>query len=452
MGLYNASQQRSYKNRCFYGPHQRNENMKQKLNLVFIGHVDHGKSTLMGRLLLDTGVVDRRILDRYREEASQMGKATFEFAWVTDTEPEERRRGVTINVRHVEFETPNRHVYLIDAPGHQDFVRNMISGTSEADAAVLVVAADEGIRPQTREHAVLARSFGMEQLVVAVNKMDKVGFSKERYEELRAELESFLQKLGFHSKTLQFVPVSGYGGHNVANRTADMKWYSGPSLVDTIDRLESGGKPIDKPFRMPVDAIYKLGGIGRVFAGVVLSGRIAVGNSVISQPSGSRAEVRSIERFHKSVNEALAGDDIGITLRGEAAGAIQAHEVLSSADAPIHSTREFEARIVILQHPTEIHAGYSPQLHIGTQSVRGTITQLRTKVDPRTGAIVGERPSALRAGDVADVVIIVSRPVALEEAEFLPKLSRFAIRDSGVTIGAGRCLKILAKGDENAGR
>lgn len=417
---------------------------KEKLNLVFIGHVDHGKSTLMGRLLTDGGAVDRRVIDKYRDEAAKSGKATFEYAWVTDTEKEERERGLTINVRHVTFETEHKTVYLIDAPGHQDFIRNMISGTSEADAAVLVVACDEGIKPQTREHAVLARTMGIEQVVVAVNKMDKVGYTRDKFEPLASEVVGMLQRFGFPGSAVTSIPLSGFVGDNVANRSASINWYHGPTLMEAIDGLQSTSKPLGKAFRMPVDAVYKIEGVGRVFAGVIASGRIRTGESVTSSPSGIVAEVRSIEKFHKPTGEATAGDDIGLTLRGEGVPSIRPNEVLSATDMPIRAAREIQARVVILQHPTMIHVGYSPQLHVGTQTVRGTLRSIAQKVDPRTGSATQPSPEGLQSGDVADVSLFLSRPVAIEEAESFPKLSRFAIRDSGVTIGAGRCTRILA--------
>ncbi|MEM2200194.1 MAG: elongation factor 1-alpha, partial [Thermoplasmata archaeon] len=289
---------------------------KPHLNVVFIGHVDHGKSTTVGRLLLDTGAIDPRIIEQYRKEAVEKGKATFEFAWVMDRLKEERERGVTIDVAHKEFQSNKYYITIIDAPGHRDFVKNMITGTSQADAAILVVSAKEGVQEQTREHTFLARALGVPQIVVAINKMDATTppYSQDAYNNVKTEMEKLLKTVGY--RDVIFVPISGYVGDNVVKPSPNLPWYKGPTLVEAFDMLKIPEKPIDKPLRIPVQDVYSITGIGTVPVGRVETGVLNVNDTVIFMPANKTREVKSIEMHHQPLPRAEPGDNIGFNVRG----------------------------------------------------------------------------------------------------------------------------------------
>jgi len=292
---------------------------KPHLNLIFIGHVDHGKSTLVGHLLYRLGYFDQKTLAMIEEEAKKMGKESFKYAWLLDKLKEERERGVTISLSYMKFETKKYFFTIIDAPGHRDFVKNMITGASQADAAVLVVSARKGefeagmsAEGQTREHAILAKTMGINQLIVAVNKMDATEppWSKERYEQIKEVLSKFLKGLGYDVSKIPFVPVSAWTGDNLIERSINMPWYDGPTFVETLDTLEPPSKPIDKPLRIPIQDVYNISGVGTVPVGRVETGVLRVGDKVVFMPPGKVGEVRSIETHHMRIEKAEPGDNI----------------------------------------------------------------------------------------------------------------------------------------------
>jgi len=419
---------------------------KERINLVFVGHVDHGKSTLVGRLLLDTGSLDSRVIEKYKEEAAKIGKATFEFAWVMDKRKDERERGVTIDATHLNFETKNKKIFIIDAPGHKDFIKNMITGTSEADAAVLVVDVNDtferGIMEQTKEHAMLAKTMGVEQIIVVVNKLDKIKYDREIFNKVSEDIKELLKKYGWDVEKIPIVPVSAYNGDNVVNRSDKLSWYKGPTFLEVLDALKPTRKQTDKPFRMPIDDFYKISGVGTVVAGVVSSGKVKVGDKLIIQPIGIITEVKSIEEYHKPKKVAIAGDDVGINLRGVDIKKIKKGYVLGHVENPPSVAYEFLAKVIIMNHPRGVYPGYTPIFHISTQHVPCTFIELISKIDPKTGEESEKNPEMLKSGDIAIVKIRPTRPIVIEEADKFPRLSRFAIRDIGQTIGAGMCIKI----------
>ncbi|MFP4230058.1 MAG: GTP-binding protein, partial [Candidatus Nanohaloarchaea archaeon] len=289
---------------------------KPHINLVFIGHVDHGKSTTIGRLLWDTENLPEEEMRKLEEAAEEAGKESFNFAFAMDSLEEERERGVTIDLAHQEFDTDDYHFTIIDAPGHRDFIKNMITGASQADAAVLVVAADDGIQPQTKEHAYLAKTLGIDQLAVAVNKMDLEDFSEDAYSGIKEEVSELIQGVGFNPSDINFVPVSSFEGDNVVDESDDMGWYDGPTLVEALDDFEEPEKAIDLPLRIPIQDVYSISGIGAVSVGRVETGEINPGDDIVFEPAGVGGEVKTIEMHHEEVDAAEPGDNIGWNTRG----------------------------------------------------------------------------------------------------------------------------------------
>lgn len=425
---------------------------KPHLNLVFIGHVDHGKSTAVGRLMFEKGDVGEHIIRQYKEEAEKIGKATFEFAWVMDRLKEERQRGLTIDIAHSKMETDKYYFTVIDAPGHRDFVKNMITGASQADAAVLVVDVaqrDEkgGLMPQTKEHVFLARTLGINQIIAAINKMDVVNYDQKKYEETKASLEKLFQIVGYKPEQIIYVAMSGLKGDNVTKKSDKMKWFDGPTLIEAIDSLKVPEKPIDLPLRLPVQDVYSITGIGTVPVGRVETGVMKVGDTVVFEPAGVKGEVKSIEMHHEAIPKAEPGDNVGFNVRGVGKKDIRRGDVCGHPDKPPTVAKSFSAQIVVLQHPSAITVGYTPVFHAHTAQVACRITELISKLDPRTGNILEKSPKFLKTGDAGVIRVEPTRPMVIEKVKEIPQMGRFAIRDMGTTIAAGMVVDITpAKG------
>ncbi len=419
---------------------------KPHLNLVIIGHVDHGKSTLMGHLLYLAGAIDERTLKKYEEEAKKIGKESFKYAWVLDKLKEERERGLTIDLAFWKFETGKYYFTIIDAPGHRDFIKNMITGASQADAAILVVSAkkgefEAGIGPggQTREHAYLAFTLGVNQIVVAINKMDdpSVNWSQERYQEIRNEVSQLLKEIGYKIDKIHFVPVSAWTGDNLTKKSERMPWYDGPTLMEALDTFEIPPKPIDKPLRIPIQDVYSITGVGTVPVGRVETGVLKVGDTVVFEPAGVKGEVKSIEMHHEPLQQAVPGDNIGFNVKGVSKKDIRRGDVAGHPDKPPTVVKEFIGQIIVIWHPTSIAPGYTPVLHAHTAHIATRFAELLTKIDRRTGQIVEEKPAYLKRGDAALVKFVPTRPFVIEKYAELPQLGRFAIRDMGKTVAVG---------------
>jgi elongation factor 1-alpha len=413
---------------------------KPHLNIVFIGHVDHGKSTTVGRLLLDTGVIRQEEIDKFRAEAEAKGKATFEFAWVMDDLKEERERGVTIDIAHRRFDTQKYYFTIIDAPGHRDFVKNMITGTSQADAAVLVVSAAEGVQEQTREHIFLARTLGVNQLICAINKMDRqeVGYAEAKFEALKEELTKLLKNVGYKvAEQVVFVPISAFKDDNINKASPNMPWFKGPNLLAALDNLKVPDKATGKPLRLPVQDVYTITGIGTVPVGRVETGTLKVGDKIIFLPSGKSGEVKSIEMHHESVTEAQPGDNVGFNVRGIDKNDIRRGDVAGPVSNPPTVVESFTANIQVLNHPSVLTVGYTPVFHAHTAQVACEFTQILKRLDPKTGQVAEENPTTLKTGDAAVVVITPKRPLVIEKYKEFPQLGRFAVRDMGQTVAAG---------------
>ena len=418
---------------------------KPHLNIVFVGHVDHGKSTTVGRLLLDSGHIEAHVIEKFEKEAQERGKAGFGFAYVMDGLKEERERGITIDVAHKEFFTPNYYFTVIDAPGHRDFVKNMITGTSQADAAVLCVAADDGVNAQTKEHAFLARVLGVQQLIVNVNKMDisGVNYSQEKYDSVVTEVTALLKMAGFNTDEVPFIPCAAIAGDNVFNKSENMPWYNGMTLFEAIDKIQMPPKPTDRPLRLPIQDVYKISGIGTVPVGKIETGVLNAGKTVVFNPSQQTAEVKSIEMHHTMVEKAEPGDNVGFNVRGLAATDIRRGDVAGYTDNPPNFVRHdetFVGQIQLMDIPKAIGSGYTPVFHAHTSQVAVRFVELLENSKTKEA-----NPPFLKTGDAALVRFMPTKPMAIEQMDAFPELARFAIRDMGKTVAAGVCMKVEKK-------
>ena len=416
---------------------------KEHFNVVFIGHVDHGKSTTVGRLLFDGGAVDEQTMRKLKEEAIANGKAGFEFAYTMDNLAEERERGVTIDLSHKKFESDKYEFTIIDAPGHADFIKNMITGVSQADAGVLVVAATDGINEQTKEHVYLSKTFGIDQLIVAINKMDMREYSEARFNELKEEVTKLTSTLGF--KSIKFVPIASLPGDNVFKKTDNMKWWTGGTLVEMLNEFDTIDKPTGLPLRVPIQDVYNSKGIGLVPVGKVETGILKSNSKCVVVPAkngtGMAGEVKDVEMHHEKVAEAQPGFNVGFSVKGFVKGDMTKGDVLGTPDSPPTLAQEFTGQVLILNHPSVVTVGYSPVFHIHTSQVSCRITQIVKKLN----GDMAENPDFLKSGDAAIIKFQPLKNVVLETKDTIPQLARFAIRDSGKTVAAGQCTEVVKK-------
>jgi len=424
---------------------------KPHINLIIIGHVDHGKSTSIGHLFYLAGAIPEKQLRDFEAEAEALGKGSFKYAWVLDKLKEERERGLTIDLAFYELETKKNVFTVIDAPGHRDFVKNMVTGASQADGAILMVSAkrgeyEAGTNPggQTREHAFLAKTLGVNQLVVAVNKMDDpiVNWSEQRYEEVKDGISGLLKKVGYDPSKISFVPTSGWTGDNLVEKSDKMPWYKGPTLLEALDTFQLPPKPTDKPLRIPVQEVYTIRGVGTTPVGKVETGILKPGDDIIFMPSGEKGKVNSIETHYTKIDSAGPGDNIGFNVKGIEKDKLKRGNVASHLKTPCRVAKAFKGRIFIIHHPTAIGEGYTPVLHLHTAQVAVKFDKLLAKLDPRTGQTIEENPAYLRTGEAAIVRFVPLQPTAMENFKDFPQLGRFALRDMGTTIGAGIVMEI----------
>ncbi len=422
---------------------------KEHINLVFIGHVDHGKSTTVGRVLFDTGHVDEQQMRKLKEKAQELGKGGFEFAFVMDNLKEEQERGVTIDLAHKKFHTNKYYFTIIDAPGHRDFIKNMITGASQADAAVIVVAANDGVMAQTKEHIFLSRTLGVNQLIVAVNKMDMVDYAEDKFNAVKEQVATLMKSVGIKADEVPFVPIASLLGENVVKSEGKMPWYKGKTLVAQLDELKAPEKPTGLPLRMAIQEVYSIKGIGVVPVGKVETGVLKPGDKITIVPGregkGVSCEVKSIEMHHEQLKEAVPGDNVGINVRGLEKKDVDRGDVIGLSTNPPTLVEEFKAQIVVLDHPSVITKGYTPVFHINTAQVACKFVALDKKLNPATGEVAEENPDFLKTGDSAIVTLRPTRPVVIEPQSKIPQMSRFAIRDSGKTVAAGMAIEVTAK-------
>ncbi len=406
---------------------------KEHMNLAFIGHVDHGKSTMVGHLLLQSGAIAEQ----------QLSDGENKFRFVMDKLSEERERGVTIDLAHAKFETPKYEFTIVDCPGHRDFVKNMITGASQADAAVLVVAIDDGVMPQTKEHAFLARTLGINQLIIGINKMDLVDYSEEKFNELKEEVSDLIKTVAYKPKDINFIPLSAFEGDNITKPSENTPWYKGPTLVKALDEFTAPEKPTDLPLRVPVQDVYSITGVGTVPVGRVETGIMKKADNVIFEPPGVSGEVKSIEMHHEMLDKAEPGDNVGFNVRGVGKNDIRRGDVAGHTSNAPTVAKEFTAQIVVLQHPGVITVGYTPVFHCHTAQVACTFLELQKKLDPATGQVKEENPDFLKTGDAAFVVVKPTKPMVIEKIKDIPHMGRFAIRDMGQTVAAGMCIDLV---------
>lgn len=418
---------------------------KPHINLAIIGHVDHGKSTLVGRLLLETGAIEEREVEEYKEEAQEKGKEGFELAYAMDSLEEERERGLTIDIAHQEFETDKNYFTIIDAPGHRDFVKNMITGTSQADNAVLVVDVQDGVQPQTREHVFLSRTLGINEMVICINKMDTVDYDENEFAKTKGEVENLLGTVGFSTDKVTFIPISAFEGTNVPDISDETPWYDGPAVLEALDKLERGEEPVDLPLRLPIQDVYSISGIGTVPVGRVETGTMKNGDMVAFEPAGESGEVKTIEMHHEEIEQAGPGDNVGFNVRGIGKDDIRRGDVCGPAEDPPTVAETFVAQIVVMQHPSVLTEGYTPVFHAHTAQVACTIEEIRQKLDPSTMESVEENPDYVEPGDAAVVKVRPQKPLSIEPASEIPQLGSFAIRDMGQTIAAGQVREVEEK-------
>jgi elongation factor 1-alpha len=429
---------------------------KTHINLVVIGHVDSGKSTTTGHLIYKCGGIDKRTIEKFEKEAQEMGKASFKYAWVMDKLKAERERGITIDISLWKFETAKYYFTIIDAPGHRDFIKNMITGTSQADAAILVIASGQGEfeagiskEGQTREHALLAFTLGVKQMIVACNKMDdkSVNYSKDRFDEIQKEVSAYLKKVGYNVEKVQFVPISGWNGDNMLESSPNMPWYKGPTLLQALDNLEAPARPSDKPLRLPLQDVYKIGGIGTVPVGRVETGIMRPGDVVVFAPAGVTTEVKSIEMHHESLAEATPGDNVGFNVKNISVKDVKRGFVCGNTKQdPPKGCEFFTAQVIVLNHPGQISNGYAPVLDCHTSHIACKFAEIESKIDRRSGKELEKEPKAIKTGDAAMVKMVPQKPMCVEVFTEYPPLGRFAVRDMRQTVAVG-VIKGVSKKD-----
>jgi len=435
---------------------------KNHINIVVIGHVDSGKSTTTGHLIYKCGGIDERTIAKFEKEAAEKGKGSFKYAWVMDKLKAERERGITIDIALWKFETQDYEVTIIDAPGHRDFIKNMITGTSQADCAVLIVAAGTGEfeagiskNGQTREHALLAFTLGVKQMIVAVNKMDSTEpkYSEQRFNEIKKEVSNYLKKVGYDPKKVPFVPISGWVGDNMVDATTNMTWYKGWSrdaitkdgkaekgntLVEALNKIEPPKRPTDMPLRLPLQDVYKIGGIGTVPVGRVETGIIKPGLIATFAPTGLTTEVKSVEMHHQALEEALPGDNVGFNVKNVSVKEIKRGNVAgNSKQDPPKAANNFTAQVIVLNHPGQINAGYAPVLDCHTAHIACKFSELKEKIDRRSGKKLEDNPKFVKSGDAAIAVLTPQKPMCVESFKEYPPLGRFAVRDMRQTVAVG---------------
>ena len=418
---------------------------KPHMNIITAGHVDHGKSTLFGRILYESGAVRDEELKKLKDQSTEYKIEGAEFAYIADTVKEERQRGMTIDVSHRPFETNKYYFTVIDVPGHRDFVKNMITGASQADGAILVISArpGEGVQEQTREHIYLIKVLGIKQVVVTISKMDLAKWDKAIFEKLKNDAIAVMKPLGFPVDKMMFIPTAAQLGDNIFKKSTNMPWYTGPTIIEALDNFELPIRPTTKPLRLPVQDAYTITGVGTVPVGRVETGILKVNDQLVFEPSGAKGEVKSIEMHHQQMPEAKPGDNVGFNVRGIGKNDVKRGDVAGHPTNPPTVVKEFTAQIIVLQHPTVITAGYTPVFHAHTASVACKVEEIIARIDPKTGGVAQEHPDFIKTGDAARIRVIPSKPFVLEKQSEFPELAKFAIRDMGQTVAAGIVLDVV---------
>jgi elongation factor 1-alpha len=432
---------------------------KIHISLVVIGHVDSGKSTTTGHLIYKCGGIDKRTIEKYEKEAAEMGKSSFKYAWVLDNLKAERERGITIDIALWKFETPKFSYTVIDAPGHRDFIKNMITGTSQADVALLVIDSAPGgfeagwsNEGQTKEHALLAFTLGVKQMIVGLNKMDSCNYEESRYNDIKEEVSNYLKKVGYKPAKINFVPISGWVGDNMIERSTNMKWYTGPFLLEALDQVTPPKRPTDKPLRLPLQDVYKIGGIGTVPVGRVETGILKPGMTVNFGPVGLTTEVKSVEMHHEALAEAVPGDNVGFNCKNVSVKDLKRGYVASNnAEDPAKGCDTFSAQVIIMSHPGQIQNGYTPVLDCHTCHIATKFKNIDEKQDRRTGKAMEANPKFVKTGDACIVTMEPTKPMVVETFNEYPPLGRFAVRDMRQTVAVGVIQTVTKKEEAKKG-
>ncbi|XP_068818822.1 eukaryotic peptide chain release factor GTP-binding subunit ERF3B [Capricornis sumatraensis] len=428
---------------------------KEHVNVVFIGHVDAGKSTIGGQIMFLTGMVDKRTLEKYEREAKEKNRETWYLSWALDTNQEERDKGKTVEVGRAYFETEKKHFTILDAPGHKSFVPNMIGGASQADLAVLVISARKGEFEtgfekggQTREHAMLAKTAGVKYLIVLINKMDDptVNWSIERYEECKEKLVPFLKKVGFSpKKDIHFMPCSGLTGANIKEQSDFCPWYTGLPFIPYLDNMPNFNRSIDGPIRLPIVDKYK--DMGTVVLGKLESGSIFKGQQLVMMPNKHNVEVLGILSDDAETDYVAPGENLKIRLKGIEEEEILPGFILCDPTNLCHSGRTFDVQIVIIEHKSIICPGYNAVLHIHTCIEEVEITALISLVDKKSGEKSKIRPRFVKQDQVCIARLRTAGTICLETFKDFPQMGRFTLRDEGKTIAIGKVLKLVPEKD-----
>ncbi|CAK59277.1 unnamed protein product (macronuclear) [Paramecium tetraurelia] len=423
---------------------------KLHVNLVVIGHVDSGKSTTTGHLIYKLGGIDERTIKKFEDEANKLGKGSFKYAWVLDNLKAERERGITIDISLWKFETNKYYYTVIDAPGHRDFIKNMITGTSQADVALLMIASPAGEfeagiskEGQTREHVLLAYTLGVKQMICATNKMDEktVNYAQGRYDEIVKEMRDYLKKTTFPS-----FPISGLGRRQYVGKICQLSdGTRDQHLLEALDAVTPPKRPTEKPLRLPLQDVYKIGGIGTVPVGRVETGVLKPGMVVQFAPSAITTEVKSVEMHHEALPEAVPGDNVGFNVKNIAVKDLKRGFVCSDSKSdPARECQSFNAQVIIINHPGQIQNGYCPVLDCHTAHIACKFQEILSKNDRRTGKVIEEEPKFVKSGDAAMVKLIPTKPMCVEIFSEYPPLGRFAVRDMKQTVAVG-VIKVVEK-------
>ncbi|KAH9876487.1 hypothetical protein J1614_003618 [Plenodomus biglobosus] len=409
--------------------------LKRIINFVVIGHVDHGKSTLMGRLLFDLKVIDQRSIDKLRKEAESIGKSSFALAWVMDETSEERSRGVTVDIATNYFETESSCYTILDAPGHKDFIPNMIAGASQADFPVLVIDAstngfESGLKGQTKEHILIARSMGMQYIIVAVNKMDTISWSKTRFDHIVKHMTAFLTEASFSEKRITFIPLAGLTGENVTRKVENSAahWYTGKTLLEAVESIDLPERNLTKPLRLSVADVFR----GDLRSPLSISGRIdsgtlQVGDVILALPANETATIKAIEVRDTPVDWAVAGQIPTLHLTDIDPVHLRQGDMICTPRAPVKLVKAFTSKLLAFEHvmpmPVEVFRS--------TLNSPGAVRTLSAKLNKFTGEVVKKKPRIVKPGEVARVVVQLERELPIEEG------MRVVIRERGRTVGAG---------------
>ena len=400
------------------------------------------------------GGIEKRILEKLQKQANDANKGSFKYAWIMDRMKASRQQGITIDISLWQFQTEKNKVTIIDAPGHRDFIKNMITGTAQADCAILVVSASKGefqtgisSSGQTRQHLLLAYTLGVRQIIVCVNKMDSeiIDYSKARYDEIKAEMCIYLKKIGYNADKVSFVPISGWSGDNLTVKSEKMGWYTGPTLIQAIDLLEAPKRPTEKPLRIPINDVYKIDGYGTVAVGRVETGVLKKKANIVFAPGNLRSEVKSIEMHHEQVEIANPGDNVGFNIKLKPNQIKRGFVAGDALNDPPKEVEEFVAQVVIVNHPNSIKSGYTPVVDCHTCHIACKFQKLIAKIDRRTGAVKEENPKQLKNGDSALVLMKPTKPFCCQTFAEYPPLGRFAVRDMKCTVAVGVIKEIKRK-------